>query len=70
MNEYLVSVNGLDHTVRLSDEAAARLGAKPVGKAAKGRKKRAPKNKAVKAAANKAVEPEPEEPEQVGDEKE
>ena len=45
MKEYRVSINGIDHTMQLSDEDAKRLGATPV-KAEASTKVRAPANKA------------------------
>ena len=50
MNEYVVNIGGIDHTVLLTDEDAKAQGLKPVeAKAAP-----APKNKAREAVSDKA----------------
>ena len=49
MHEYAVEVNGISHTVQLSDEDAKAYGLKPVAKSAP-----APSNKARKVVDNKS----------------
>lgn len=60
LNEYVVDINGLPHTMQLSEQDAKRFGdaATPANKAEKpAAKSHTPQNKAKTPAANKAEKP-------------